>query len=413
MKFVCSIFIIITLFLTTSFSPISAAQPAISSENSEALTLYSPGEINATVLELQYYDEIMTSSIISFVFSGDRKWLDRYELSEPKLNKLTTQLLATNIEDDTGVVSQIIDINNALIALETEAIAAIENKNQNEAIAIMSGGNYNDLKAEFANLLKTYLDLATARYEDNQVNSNPLNLTKEEKAWIANNTVRVGIEYWPPILFMGEDQTPMGLSGEILKEIIDKSGLQTEYVLGDWGGLLDQFKSGDIDLLPDTYFMEDRKDYGYFTSPYFMVRELFYVKDSNTHLKSNASLSKARVAVVAGYTTLHKVKSMFPDLKIVETSNLEESISKVMSGEVDALLDARVSADHWIKANNITGLRVIDEDVIFPPSLHMYSTKKEHLLHSILQKGLDSVKTKNYRPNELEQQMVRFIEKYQ
>ncbi|MEZ9891935.1 PAS domain S-box protein [Vibrio lentus] len=393
MKFVCSIFIIITLFLTTSFSPISAAQPATSSENSEVFTNYSPDEINVITLELQYYDEIMTSSIISFVFSGDVKWLKRYESYEPKLDKLTSQLLTTNIEGNTGVVSQLININKALINLETKAIAATKNNNQNEAIAIMSSGNYNDLKADFAKLLKTYLDHATAHYEDNQSNSNPLNLTLEEKEWIANNKVRIGIEYWPPILFMSEDKTPAGLTGEILKEIIDKSGLQTEYISGDWGGLLDQFKNGEIDLLPDTYFMEDRKDYGYYTSPYFMVRELFYVKDSNAHLKSNASLSRSRVAVVAGYTTLHKVRAMYPDLEIVETSNLEESIKKVMSGEVDALLDARVSADHWIKANNITGLRVIDEDVIFPPSLHMYSTKKEQLLHSILQKGLDSVKT--------------------
>ncbi|MEZ9987344.1 transporter substrate-binding domain-containing protein, partial [Vibrio sp. 10N.261.49.A3] len=324
--------------------------------------------------------------IINFIFSGDRKWLDRYETYEPQIDKLIYQLLTTHIEGNSGVVSQLIDINQALIDLETEAIKAATNNNRDDAIAIVSGGNYNDLKEKFSNLLNVYLDLASVHFEKSTINSNPLNLTKEEQEWVENNTVRVGIEHWPPILLMNDDRTPAGLSGEILNEIIDKSGLKTEYILDDWGVLLDKFKARKIDLLPDAYFMEDRKDYGYFTSPYFMVRELFYVKDSNTHLNSNASLSKARVAVVSGYTTLEKVRALYPNLEIVETSNLEESVSKVRSGEVEALLDAQVSMDHYIGSNNISDLRVIDEDVIFPPSLHMYSTKNEPLLHNILQK---------------------------
>ncbi|MFA0011338.1 response regulator [Vibrio sp. 10N.261.46.E12] len=395
MKFVCNFFII-SLFLTMSFSPASVGQQSISSnESREAFTSYSADEINALVIELRYFDEVMTSSIINFIFSGDRKWLDRYETYEPQIDKLIYQLLTTHIEGNSGVVSQLIDINQALIDLETEAIKAATNNNRDDAIAIVSGGNYNDLKEKFSNLLNVYLDLASVHFEKSTINSNPLNLTKEEQEWVENNTVRVGIEHWPPILLMNDDRTPAGLSGEILNEIIDKSGLKTEYILDDWGVLLDKFKARKIDLLPDAYFMEDRKDYGYFTSPYFMVRELFYVKDSNTHLNSNASLSKARVAVVSGYTTLEKVRALYPNLEIVETSNLEESVSKVRSGEVEALLDAQVSMDHYIGSNNISDLRVIDEDVIFPPSLHMYSTKNEPLLHNILQKGLDSLETKD------------------
>ncbi|MFA0232459.1 hypothetical protein AB4491_26265, partial [Vibrio sp. 10N.261.45.A7] len=108
MKFVCNFFII-SLFLTMSFSPASVGQQSISSnESREAFTSYSADEINALVIELRYFDEVMTSSIINFIFSGDRKWLDRYETYEPQIDKLIYQLLTTHIEGNSGVVSQLI-----------------------------------------------------------------------------------------------------------------------------------------------------------------------------------------------------------------------------------------------------------------------------------------------------------------
>jgi len=81
---------------------------------------------------------------------------------------------------------------------------------------------------------------------------------------------------------MQDDNNPGGLAGEILRQIIQKTGLQPEYVTGSWDDVLSQFKQGEIDLLPDAYFIEERKEYGYYSTPFFMVRELFYVKDKNT-----------------------------------------------------------------------------------------------------------------------------------
>ena len=63
-----------------------------------------------------------------------------------------------------------------------------------------------------------------------------------------------------------------------------------------------------------------------------------------------------------------------------------------MSGEADALLDAQIVVDDWIAQNNVSGLRVIDEDIVFPPSLHLLSSKRKKILQIILQKGLDSIK---------------------
>ena len=219
-----------------------------------------------------------------------------------------------------------------------------------------------------------------------------LELTVAEKNWIANNKVIVGIENWPPIVFMQDENTPAGISGEILHKIINQTGLQTEYVSGSWSHILNQFKQGKIDLLPSSYLVEERKEYGYFSTPFFMVRELFYVKDNNSRFKSNLDLSTATIAIPADFTSIDKLKRIFPEMKILETTDTEQSINKVLQGEADALLDAKVVVEDMINKMNINGLRVIDEDFVFPPSLHLYSNINKKMLQSILQKSLDSIK---------------------
>ena len=237
-----------------------------------------------------------------------------------------------------------------------------------------------------------FLSVLESRSQAKKGNNKQLLLTNEEQQWIASNKVKIGIEHWPPILFMQDDNNPGGLAGEILRQIIQKTGLQPEYVTGSWDEVLDQFEQGKIDLLPDAYFMEERKEYGYYSTPYFKIRELFYVKDRDTRFQKIKDLSTASVAIPADYTTIAKIKNDYPNIKIIETAGIEESIDKVLSGEADALLNAQIVVDSWIKQNNVSGLRVIDEDIVLPPSLHLLSSKSNKTLQSILQKGLDSIK---------------------
>ena len=223
------------------------------------------------------------------------------------------------------------------------------------------------------------------------IDDNPVVFTDEELDWISKNKVVVGVDNWPPILFMQDNNTPGGLTGGILQQAIDKTGLEMEFVSGNWDGLLAQFKDGKIDLLPDTYFFEERKEFGHFSLPYFMVRELFYVKKNDTQFQSNLDLTNATIAIVSGFTTIEKIKVLHPNITILETANIEESIEQVLSGKADALLDAQIIIESFVQKNQINELRVIDEDLFFPSSLHFYTNKHKHILHSILTKVLSSI----------------------
>ena len=386
--------VIILIVLVLSFFSFNHtfSQPFSESVSEQPPINLSLEQLDKMSLELKYFDEILTSSILSYVFSGDEKWLDKYNENKPKLNELIDSLLSLKLDQDNRLVDALNEANNSLLVCEIKAIKAMKTNDKKTATKIINSNEYRQFKAEHISLIISYITQIKKRTKPKKNNDNVLKLTLEEQQWIASNKVKIGIEHWPPILFMQGDNHPGGLAGEILRQIIEKTGLQPEYVTGSWDDVLSQFKQGEIDLLPDAYFIEDRKEYGYYSTPFFMVRELFYVKDKNTRFQKNVDLSMGTIAVSAGYTTIDKIKNVYPNIKVIETAGIEESIEKILSGEADALLDAQIVVDDWIEQNNVSGLRVIDEDIVFPPSLHLLSSKRKKILQTILQKGLDSIK---------------------
>lgn len=356
---------------------------------------FSYEELQSMAVELKYYDEVLTSSVLSYAFSGDEKWLQRYNEYEPKLGKLINTLLGFQVDEDFPLITHLNKVNDTLVELENKAISLVQTGNQQAAMELVNSEQYRQNKAEYMSVVMGYIKVVEERIKEQQMlvsQTDSLLLTEQEKNWIANNKVVVGVEHWPPILFMRDDQLPGGLSGEILRQIVDKTGLQMEYVSGSWDEVLARFKQGQIDLLPDAYFTEEREQFGVYSASYFMIRELFYVKDSSTRFQTVLDLSQARVAIPAGYTTTAKIKALYPEIDIVETSDIGESIQLVLDGDVDALLDAQIAVEDYIRQNGIRHLRVVDEDVAYPESLHFLSAKDKPLLTSILQKGLDSIK---------------------
>ena len=74
-----------------------------------------------------------------------------------------------------------------------------------------------------------------------------IDFTIEEKNWISNNKVLVGIEPWKPIIYY-EDNKAKGFTGDILNLVIQKTGLNVVLVSDSWDSLLTDFKNKKVDL---------------------------------------------------------------------------------------------------------------------------------------------------------------------
>ncbi len=231
----------------------------------------------------------------------------------------------------------------------------------------------------------------------NEPSTTRISLTEEEKAWVKNNTVKVGIEQWPPFSFVDKAGEVQGQAGGFLRMVAKSTGLKFKIIPDKWDPLLKGLKNKTIDLLPVTYYTDERATYGLFSEPYSFVREFIYVKDGNAEIKSIDDLADKQIAVVKGYGTIPKIRAKYPKATIVETKDLMESIDAVLNGDVAALIEGQMVVEHTIKTNSIIGLRGISQKVFKASPIHFFSRIDEPLLWSILQKGLNAVSEEERR----------------
>ena len=223
------------------------------------------------------------------------------------------------------------------------------------------------------------------------LNASTIDLTKEEKDWIANNTIKVGVSPWYPITYINKKTNEAsGVGIDILKLVIKNTGLNVKYVPNQWSILLNDFKDHKIDLLPTTYYTKDRAKFGDYTSSYMSIKEYLYVKE-NSDIKSFNDLKNHTIAMVKAYGTIDKIKEKYPSIKIIEVNSLEKTVKMLINGEVDAIFNTQFSIDNFIKSNFITGLKAVYQTDFKPSKLYYFTNKNKPILNKILQKAVMSL----------------------
>ncbi len=347
-------------------------------------------QVQSIAVELKYLDEVLTSSVLSYAFSGDEKWLDRYLTHEPKLTDLINALLASQTDEDGEIVANLEAVNLQLVEIEMRALDLAKADGRRAAMNLLSSDEYHYAKSQYMGLLLELADRIEKRVATIG-QSNALAPTASEQDFIKNTVIKVGIENWPPILYRTADNKIGGSTGAIINQVLQKTGLQFELVEGDARSLLSQFKAGDIDLIPLAFATEEREKFGQFTSAYFLVKEVFFVMKQASKIQTGNELSSASVAIAESYTPSDKLLAAFPNIHFIRAKDIGEAIRLVLEGKADAVLDSDVVVSDWLASNNIDQLRPINQDIIAPSSLHMWSSASQPLLHSIVQKGLDSI----------------------
>ena len=102
------------------------------------------------------------------------------------------------------------------------------------------------------------------------------------------------------------------------------------------------------------------------------MKNYLYVRTDNNSIRSFKDLEGKTLAIVKGYGTIDEVKHKFPKIKIVLTKDLDDSISKVINGVVDALYEGQIAVEKKISTELIQGLKAVDQNVFKAPALHYF-----------------------------------------
>ena len=172
----------------------------------------------------------------------------------------------------------------------------------------------------------------------------------EEKA--QDKTVRVG---WHevPYFITDPDGRRSGYSYEYQCKVAAYTGWDYEYVEGTWNELLQMLKDGEIDLLSDVSYMDERADSMLFPSlPMGTEAYYIFVAPDNEEITAEdySSMNGKKVGVTKNsiqeaqflqWEQMHGVEAELVEM----TSTDEESLKSVMRGDLDAFVTMDVYGD--------------------------------------------------------------------
>jgi polar amino acid transport system substrate-binding protein len=227
-----------------------------------------------------------------------------------------------------------------------------------------------------------------------QVYANTISLTQEEKAFIKQNPIiKVGMmpDFTPFSYYI--ENTPVGFEHDLLKIITQRTGLQFEETIDKWTNIYTAFQHKEVDMITSISYKKYREPFTRFTSAYYEIPIMIFVKDDFGEYKGLKSLTNKKVGVLKDVFYIKELQKMGTmDLVIYDT--YEELTKDLVFGKIDALMQNLTNINYLIKKNLYDNLKLVSE-LVLP------NTKKEDLrfgivpekplLSSIIQKALNSI----------------------
>ena len=175
----------------------------------------------------------------------------------------------------------------------------------------------------------------------------------------ANGKIVIAMEgNWAPWTYHDESGELVGFDTEIGKLIAEKLGVEAEFVEGDWDGLLTGLETGRYDIMINgVEVTEDRAEKYDFTDPYCYIHTALIVRSDNTDIQTFEDLNDKTTANSLDSTYQYLAQEYGATVSNVEALN--DTLEMVLSGRVDATLNAEVSYYDYMGEHPEAQLKVV------------------------------------------------------
>ena len=186
-----------------------------------------------------------------------------------------------------------------------------------------------------------------------------INLTKSEKNFIQTHEIKCAATgNWAPFSIYKNGALD-GIAIEYWKKISSKLNIKyTCSVNAKWHEILNDIKLKKKDLTPITDITPQRKSYALFSIPYATFQYVIVTKNDVAFIPSLEFLKNKKIAISKNYTIMEKLKKKYPDLKILTTRSIEESLKKVNNSEAFATLTLLPIAAFYLNDYKFRNLKI-------------------------------------------------------
>lgn len=162
---------------------------------------------------------------------------------------------------------------------------------------------------------------------------------------------------WAPWTYHDEEDQLVGYDVEVGQLIAEKLGVEATFVEGEWDGLLAGLDAGRYDMMINgVEITDDRAEKYDFTDPYAYIRTAIIVNGDNEEITSYEDLE--------GKNTANTISSTYAELaesygaQVTGVDDLNQTFELLLSGRIDATLNAEVTYYDYMKAHPEANLKV-------------------------------------------------------
>ncbi len=158
-----------------------------------------------------------------------------------------------------------------------------------------------------------------------------------------------------------ENGKHIGMTADFMKLFSKTIGVDIVLVRTDnWSESLDFARSRQCDIVSLAMETPKRKTYMNFTTPYLKVPLVLVTKTNIPFVDNFQSVvnAKEKVSITKDYAFVEILKEKYPNIQLIEVSNLDEGLKLVQNGKVFGHIDALISVSHTLQKDFIGELKV-------------------------------------------------------
>lgn len=203
---------------------------------------------------------------------------------------------------------------------------------------------------------------------------------------------------WEPYEKVDGAGSYTGIAADLFRLIAARSGVRVELVrTKDWNESLDASRAGRCLLLAFLNETPERSGWLEFTDPYFVDPNVFITRAEHDFIADPAGLSGRSVVFPAGTSLEERIRSRYPNLRVIVVDSELEALSMVEDRKADMTVRSLTMAAYVIRKDGRFNLRISGQLPEFKNEFRIGVAKGEPRLRDILNRGVRSL-----RPQEVQ-----------
>lgn len=215
---------------------------------------------------------------------------------------------------------------------------------------------------------------------------------------VSDETVSIAVlNNFPPFSFSVRGKV-VGFTIDYLDLLSRETGMTITLVPGKWEENLSKFKNGDVDAITAISHTLERESYARFTTPYYLIPTVVYIRENSFDYHGVKSLQGRRVGIESDIYYKQYLE-LYPDIQIVEVDDTSDLMKKLSFREIDAVVSNINIGNFMIKQHVLENIELagkIDIPEIEDEDLRIGVRKEKKQVHALLQDAMNRIPFSEY-----------------